>query len=83
LVKSTSYEEKARLEILSDLRATSLVRYGYWINPIGKSGGFRVAPIDFAPLGIKAEVPRTYMNNRIIMTVHWLSFDYLSQGQYQ
>jgi hypothetical protein len=54
------------------------IKYGYWINPFLKPGGIRINPIDFKGMGIKTEVPRTYVNNRLIITAMWLDYDYLT-----
>lgn len=50
-MKSTSNDERAKLEITSTFKSEDLIRFGYWINPIGKAG-YRVKPIDFASVGI-------------------------------
>lgn len=77
LLKSTSNEERQKIEILSDFAPLSYIRYGFWINSVGKAG-YRVKPIDFYTIGIQSEVPRTYMSNRLIMTAYWIGYDYLS-----
>lgn len=79
LLKSTSNEERQKIEIYSSFAAFPHLRYGYWINPVGKAG-YRIKPIDFTNINIASEVPRTYMSSRLIMTAQWISQDYLSNS---
>lgn len=37
-----------------------------------------MSPIDFKTLGMKTEVPRTYVNNRLIIAAQWINYDYLT-----
>ncbi|KAL4467947.1 hypothetical protein ABPG72_022861 [Tetrahymena utriculariae] len=80
LIKSTAFEERQKVEITQEYVELPKIKYMFWINPVGK-GGLRIKPVDFNSTKVSIEVPRPYIQSKVLMTGFWIDIVY-SQAQY-
>ncbi|KAL4427572.1 hypothetical protein ABPG74_012963 [Tetrahymena malaccensis] len=80
LIKSTAFEERQKVEITQEYIELPKIKYMFWINPVGK-GGLRIKPVDFNSTKVSIEIPRPYIQSKILMSGFWIDIDY-SQAQY-
>ena len=52
------------------------IKLGIWINH--ENLGYKTKPMDFNDLGLQAELPKTYIDDPVIMRVIWTSYNGIS-----
>jgi len=52
------------------------VKLGIWINH--ENLGYKTKPMDFSELGLQAELPKTYIDDPVVMRVIWTSYNSIS-----
>ncbi|EAR82087.2 cancer susceptibility protein, putative (macronuclear) [Tetrahymena thermophila SB210] len=80
LIKSTAFEERQKVEITQEYVELPKIKYMFWINPVGK-GGLRIKPVEYINTKVSIEVPRPYIQSKVLMTGFWIDIDYC-QAQY-